>query len=110
MNDWLNDAIEKIRKFEDLEENWNSYGAVRIHPVAIDTAIAWLTALSANVPRPHIVPTSSGHVGLEWGTGYRTVELDIRDDGKVNILLGAEMVSPAEATIRTIEWLLPHDP
>ena len=47
-------------------ENWDGVGAEAIEPGAIDTAIAFIRALPADVPLPELAPEPDGGISLDW--------------------------------------------
>jgi hypothetical protein len=59
----------------DLEQNWDSYGAVPIDPRAIARAILMLDSLQGDWTP---VPMSDGGVQLELHSGGFDIEIQIR--------------------------------
>ena len=89
MADWLETATKKVRSLSDLLENWNSYGAPPIDPVAIEHAVRMLLSLSeAGVREPDgIVPTVNATVGFEWRYPRdSTIEVEVYPDGRIDWL------------------------
>lgn len=74
-------ARETMEDLAALEGNWDSYGASRLRPEAVDQALLILArALStrADLADPMIVPTSEGGLQLEWDHDRTHLEIEIR--------------------------------
>lgn len=101
---WL-DQLESIAA---LPEDWDSYGAVRIAPLAVATVRELLNGLAAR-PRAakllpfHVAPIATGGVQLEWksadGSG---LELWINGAGQFDAVLDRPAKEP-----RIVERHLP---
>ena len=71
-------AEYKIRRFADLEPNWDTYGAPAIDPGAIREALRVLGALETlGAEGVQAVPTSLGGVFLEGELGEAWFEVEI---------------------------------
>lgn len=65
----LLEAIEKIRAFQSLAENWDGSGALPFDSSTLDYAKAILTVLADWVSVPAIYPESNGTVTFDWAAG-----------------------------------------
>lgn len=62
-------VVAKLQSFRELQPGWDSYGAKRIRPAAIDEAIAFVREIvPMRLPTPDAAPLSSGAVQIEWET------------------------------------------
>lgn len=68
-------SVVALREMRKLGPNWDSYGAPRIEPRAIDQAILMLDSLSGNW---QAVPCSDGSVQLEKHDNGFEIEILIR--------------------------------
>lgn len=60
-----------IKKFAELEEDWNGYGALPITQKAIDRAIQLLEIIAKKYPHaplPLVYPVNDGGIDFEWET------------------------------------------
>jgi hypothetical protein len=67
-------ALAEILALENLPPNWDSYGAVRIHPAAIRKAFDMKKGLTGSWS---VVPCSDGGVQLEQHAGGFDIEITI---------------------------------
>ena len=89
------DALERLAALSRLEPDWDSYGALPIAPVALDTARSFvLTTVErfAEGNRDSAVPYTAmpiadGGVSLEWRGPRSSLELDIGPEGTLGYLL-----------------------
>lgn len=90
----LQPALERLREFTSLRDDWDSYGAVPISAVAIERAremAAEIISKHALSIRPDdysfdVVPTPDGGVQLEWGVGSQHLEIAIDPEGSLAYL------------------------
>lgn len=77
--DWVDPAIEQVRTLFDLPEDWDGEGGERPADDVIQSAIGFLefVAKYASVDRPHVSPTRSGGVLLEWENGPHQIEVEV---------------------------------
>lgn len=54
---------QRIHAFRDLQEDWDSYGALPPDPKAIAKARKFAKMLRE---QPHVQPTANGGIGFEW--------------------------------------------
>lgn len=70
----------------ELDENWNSYGAVPVNWECIVTAVEIvLQFFNDSTPSPSVVPTSAGGVQLEWHRGGADLEIEVPRKGELSI-------------------------
>jgi hypothetical protein len=76
---WLEPTLDGLRKVASLKEGWDSYGAGPISPLAIHSAIRFVSLFGLAAAIPEVYPMASGGVQLEWRSprGSLEVELDI---------------------------------
>ena len=77
--DWLEEAERQFRAIANLPHGWNSYGSPPPDVHKVDAAWALLSCLcqAADLPKPHVNPTPSGGVQLEWEEGQRYFEIEV---------------------------------
>lgn len=79
----------KLQKLAKLPENWDSYGALRISPVALaatDLLLNLLILLDTELPS--VVPLTDGGIQLEWCTKNCDIEAQINADGQLEDVWG----------------------
>lgn len=88
----LDEALEWLAEIARLEPDWDSYGALRPSPAAIDQARAFIGRAVARLGAagaPHeVMPIADGGISLEWR--YPTVELGLNacpDGGWTSLLI-----------------------
>ena len=76
-----------IRVFADLEENWDSYGAVPITSDTITRALDLVDRLAvillghySDIPEPFVAPCSDGGIQFEWDNDGRELEIVVSPD------------------------------
>ena len=75
---WLSTVRARLEELLALREGWDSYGASEIQAGNANAAIELLQLLDINDGLiPEIVPTVSGSVQLEWGTGDNFIEVEV---------------------------------
>lgn len=84
---WFHAALNRLAGFLALEEDWDGYGAQRIHESAVKRAVAVLDAVCPAGPKPWTVPTSEGGVQLEWAYNGYEIESEIPPAGAAQILI-----------------------
>jgi hypothetical protein len=102
-------GLDQLESIAALPENWDSYGASRIGPVAVTTARTLLNDLST---RPqafskllpfHVAPIATGGVQLEWKRADGSaLELWIDVEGGLAVVLDRPAAEP-----RIVEKHLP---
>ena len=75
----LDEALEWLAEIARLEPDWDSYGALRPSPAAVDRARTFIGRAVVRlgpVGAPHeVMPIADGGISLEWR--YPTVELGL---------------------------------
>lgn len=83
---WLIPVVKMVGDLLNLPENWDSYGAHPINPMAAAFALQLLSeTMRADTPVPVVVPTSSGGVQLEWHTRGIDLEVEIRSSSRLYV-------------------------
>lgn len=84
MSDPTDTFSAKFDELSELQEDWDTYGGKRIDP-SILTAARDLTAelVGAGHPQPHVVPTTTGGVQLEWHQDGADLELKFTSSDSV---------------------------
>ncbi|HEY5315542.1 MAG TPA: hypothetical protein VIK18_23630 [Pirellulales bacterium] len=76
---WLSVTRNQLRAIGTLSSGWDSHGAGPLNPDSIERAWGLICQLSAWIPglrKPHVNPTRSGGVQLEWTSGSRYFEIE----------------------------------
>jgi hypothetical protein len=78
MNQWVGGVEKALGEFLALPANWDSYGARRIDPGAVQAGIQVLYKyVPSGSPPPHVVPTSRGGVQIEWHTQGIDLQIEV---------------------------------
>lgn len=75
---WLAATICQLTTLLRLPPNWNSYGARPVALAAANRTVKLLLSLPSEIPAPSIVPTSRGHVQIEWHQSNLDIEVEVR--------------------------------
>lgn len=76
--DWLESAVSQLNGVARLAENWDSYGAPRVHQRTIQhTLQLLLQIMEPGVAAPRILATSSGGVELGWHEQGKELEITV---------------------------------
>ena len=80
--EWIDERCQQISHLSELNDNWDSYGALAIDPRSIQISKQLLSLLSqvVGVEPPTITASPNGHVALCWDYNQRTLEIEIRSD------------------------------
>ena len=62
----------------ELEDDWDSYGALRPHPQAINRAVRFARLLESP---PVVCPTVNGNISFEWDDCEIEIGSDANEDG-----------------------------
>ncbi|MEW6008168.1 MAG: hypothetical protein AB1629_00850 [Candidatus Omnitrophota bacterium] len=81
----LRTIIERLKKFAELDPNWDSYDAESIEWDTISRAIDFFTRVvvmltkenKRNSPVPFVAPVSDGSIQFEWRTFYKELIITI---------------------------------
>jgi hypothetical protein len=76
---WWPAAEKQFQALAALADNWDGDGASALDPKLVEAARKLLRALVAEqiFSKPHIYPTRSGGVQLEWERGERYFEIEV---------------------------------
>jgi hypothetical protein len=83
---WQVAVVQKLAAFARQPRGWDGYKGEPLRPDAGFFALQVLVdVMSEGIPVPHLVPTSSGGVQIEWHRGGWDIEVDIQGayDAKV---------------------------
>ncbi len=80
----IDQAFQRIGKFANFQENWDSYGAKAINKdciirgfVILKELIKLKSATTFEIPIPFVAPLSSGGIQIEWEKSDRYLEVSI---------------------------------
>lgn len=76
-------VAQALDELLSLEAGWNSYGAARIAPEAVEAALALLVGYEG--PLPQVVPMTRGGVSLEWCWADGDVSIEVEPDGALYV-------------------------
>lgn len=94
---WFLPTIDSFAQLLALPEDWNSYGARRVDPESIASAISLLFSIMRDdSPPPVVIPTRRGGVQLEWH--LRGIDLE------VELLARGPILVCSEDLIEHTEW------
>src|SRR6266496_3882486 len=83
---WLTPTVEAMHRLLRLEEGWDSYGARRIEPKAVDSARNLLIRTAKpETPPPIVVPSPRGGVQLEWHMNGIDLEVEAFPEGRFSV-------------------------
>jgi hypothetical protein len=74
---WLMPTVQSLLDLLRLPEDWDGYGAVRIHEQIAQRALMVLVEVLENdAPGPSVVPLSDGGIQIEWHRRGRNLEIE----------------------------------
>ena len=82
--------VEALADLVNVRENWNCYNARVPSVQSLRRTLQLLCEVDWRGPLPTVTPTSSGGIVLEWGDDDAGVEIEIRPDNQVGILVDAD--------------------
>jgi len=87
----LRAGLAGIRRLASLGDGWDSYGAARISPEAIEAAQRGLVEIS-DLPKPWIVPSPEGGVVFtyESDSDDATMHIEYDVNGELQVLVWAD--------------------
>jgi len=108
LSNGLQELVEKIRRFKELENNWDGYNADKISPEAIHDAINFIHSNSGkNLPFYFAAPGINGEVMIELKLGTRAAEIFFNSDRSTELLLFENNICKLEGDVETnIEELI----
>jgi hypothetical protein len=101
-------AVQMLREFARMPQNWDGYDSPPLTTGASHTAMELLAAIGDGLAGVRIAPVSGGGVQFEWHIGARELELEILPEGSVQFLIveGGQMQEGDVVTRATLEALL----
>lgn len=89
----------KIANLHSLVDNWDSYGASRIEPAAIQSAseLAKILSFLPSLGPPTVGATPDGEVELSWNVGGRHLDVIVHPGGRATYVL-IDSVNPDHDT------------
>lgn len=97
-------VVEQLDALWRLEPGWNSYGSKAVGRETAVAALRLLVDVGWSGSLPTLSPTSQGGIALEWGCDDDGVEVEVRPDGRVVVLVDLA------GTITEHEVVGPGDP
>ena len=73
---------DRLDELEKLEEDWDSYGAAKPDPMAIERARVFVREILEG--DPHVIATVNGEIAFE-GNGGTSIEIGPEDTGEIFI-------------------------
>jgi hypothetical protein len=77
----------QARSFQNLPENWDSYGGLPLAADCVRPAFEVILELHRRGLSPEMVLLGSGGIGLRWVNGPKRLEIDFEPDGTCEALL-----------------------
>jgi len=80
---WFPEVENKMRKFLELEKNWDSYGASPIDEELVVDAFNLLFQSNdiERVGKPLVIPRKDGGINLEWDVRGRFLSVEVKKEG-----------------------------
>lgn len=98
----ISDLLDRLRKLEALEDNWDSYGAKKPTTNALKSANKFLRKYhSTGLPFYFIAPGVDGEVMIEFSRGNKAAELYFNEDGSNELLLFVNDDVKTEGTLES---------
>ncbi len=91
--------VEQLVQLGSLRPGWNSYNARAVTATALRGALQLLVELDWQGALPTVSPTAAGGIQLEWGGDDYGVELEIRPDGTIAVLVRGDEFTEWESEI-----------
>ena len=89
-------VISKIKSFEHLKPNWDSYGAIPPSGDTVEKAVAFIRRADSNLlPVYFVAPGPNGEIVVEFRNGNREASVYFNPDGSDDVILseGNEVLS-----------------
>src|SRR5664280_167148 len=83
---WLEVMIGDINRVAQLPQGWDSYNGDPLKEKAALHSIELLKRMEFGGPAPWVAPTPDGGIHLEWSRQGLGLELEIAEDGVVEVL------------------------
>lgn len=82
----INDALARIQELAELNDNWDSYGAISPTKQAILGAVQLINdLLDETSPAPDIFPVPNGNLQLEWSCFGFNLEIEVESLGRCHV-------------------------
>jgi len=86
--DWLEACLARIDRLAALEENWNSYGARKVDPRAIELGklfVVHLASMHGGIECPQVAASPDGNPAFswEWHNHSRELSVEITPGGTI---------------------------
>ena len=106
-------AINLIKSYESLQENWDSYGAETPSVIAMQKAVTFILWLSKyNIDAFFVAPSPNGNIVVEIKQNNANVEFEFTQDSDDNICASqnenfiSEAILNDTTKISYIKWLI----
>lgn len=84
----VQDLIDRIEKFKDLEQDWDTYGSEKISLSSISTAIQLIKKFGTNnINVDNAFPMRDGGVQLENDFENNNIEIEVNPDNEITLLV-----------------------
>lgn len=109
---WVQPTLQSLDRLMRLPDNWDRYGACRVHPSAAFTTLRMLAeVMTPETPSPSIVPTSKGGLQLEWHRNGVDLEIEAVSMNRVsfyvrNLKDGSEREGEWTSDLRELRSIL----
>lgn len=85
VRNWLAQAANELNRIANLPVNWDSYGAMKVNQLTLESATEVLVHLMGGQSvLPHITASVNGGVELEWHGPGMGLEIEVRDPSMVH--------------------------
>jgi hypothetical protein len=99
----IQSLLHRLRMFEDLPLNWDSYGALPHNPSSQKPALDLIFYSHSRCSVPSIIPLHNGGIGLRWQNNERELEIDVNPDTFCSILFVDESAHVEDETENPID-------
>ncbi len=84
---WQREAINKVIRLSELQENWDSYGTPPPCLNTINAAIDLIQILKIeDLPVPEVIPTADGGIQFEWDVMGKELEIEVTQHREIEYL------------------------
>ena len=85
-SEWLRATTNRLSELMRLEKGWDSYSGKPLSPPSAYFSMQLLLEVASDkTPAPHLVPTTSGGLQIEWHRGRRSLEILVRRPNHVEV-------------------------
>lgn len=80
---WKDDALDKLRKFQSYQDDWDEEGAKAFSESCITQALEFLRLLvhKPNFPKPNIVVGYHGDIVFYWARNGQELQISVLPEG-----------------------------